>query len=84
MSRQIALVTFFVLISLVLIAATSYGVRGWLGGTHEAVGGQSRILNVQATLNQGSTGAGLENLSQPGGAHQEGGCHSDAVSSSDY
>jgi len=52
MSKPIARVAFVVLISLVLIAATSASVRGWLGGTSEAAGIQSHAVNgLQTNFN---------------------------------
>ena len=52
MSKPIVRVTFFVLISLVLIAATSAGVRGWLSGTNETAGVQSHSVDgLQTNLN---------------------------------
>jgi hypothetical protein len=84
MSRPVAIarVTVFVLISLVLIAATSVGVRGWLGSTHQATGTHA-VSGLYTDFNhQRSTTAELQSLqllngtsAQPSGAHQ-GGCHS--------
>lgn len=90
MSKPIARVTFFVLVSLVLIAATSVGVRGWLAGTgdNEAAAVQSHAVGgLQTNLNHDrSTVSELESLEsletqqiQPGNSHQGGGgCESEA------
>jgi hypothetical protein len=52
MSKPIARVAFFLLISLVLIAATSASVRGWLGSSSETAGVQSHVVNgLQTNLN---------------------------------
>lgn len=87
MSKPIARVTFFVLISLVLIAATSASVRGWLGGsTSEAAGVQAHSVNgLQTNFNHDrSTVSELDalqlqvdsqSLDQPGKGH---GCESEA------
>ena len=86
MSKPIARITFVVLISLVLIAATSASVRGWLGGTSEATGAQAHIVNgLQTNFNHDrSTIPELESLQmqtdnqsldQPGKGH---GCESEA------
>ncbi len=85
MSKPIVRVTIFVLISLVLIAATSVGVRGWLGSsssTYQATGTHV-VSGLYTNFNhQRSTSAELQSLqlqngpsAQPAGAHQ-GGCHS--------
>ena len=82
MSKPIVRVTVFVLISLVLIAATSVGVRGWLGSTHQATGTHV-VSGLYTNFNhQRSTSAELQSFqlqsgtsAQPAGAHQ-GGCHS--------
>lgn len=83
MSKPIVRVTFFVLISLVLIAATSVSVRGWLGGTKEAAGVQVHTVDgLQTNLNHDrSTISELESLQsdaqpldQPG---KSGGCESE-------
>jgi hypothetical protein len=76
MSKPIARVTLFVLISLALIAATSFSVRGWLsGGTSESVGVQAHTVDgLQTNLNHDrSTVPEVESLqsqneaqSQPG------------------
>jgi hypothetical protein len=88
MSRPIIRVAVFVLISLVLIAATFVSVRGSLASTSAA----SRTASVQAHMvnglltnlnHQRSTSSelqGVQTQSQPGAAHQ-GGCHSDAQNS---
>ena len=86
MSKPIARITFFVLISLVLIAATSASVRGWLGGASEVTGAQAHVVNgLQTNFNHDrSTVAELDalqmqadsqSLDQPGKGH---GCESDA------
>ena len=84
MSKPIVRVTFFVLISLALIAATSVSVRGWLGGTREAAGVQVHTVDgLQTNLNHDrSTTSELESvqsdaqplLDQPGKGH---GCESE-------
>jgi hypothetical protein len=52
MSKPIARVAFFLLISLVLIAATSASVRGWLGSSSEVAGVQSHVVSgLQTNLN---------------------------------
>lgn len=54
MSKPVARVAFFVLISLVLIAATSASVRGWLGGTNanEVSGAQAHVVSgLQTNFN---------------------------------
>jgi hypothetical protein len=52
MSKPVARVAFFVLISLVLVAATSASVRGWLGGASGTAGVQSHIVSgLQTNLN---------------------------------
>jgi hypothetical protein len=90
MSKPIVRVTFFVLISLVLIAATSVSVRGWLDGTNEAAGVQSHAVGgLQTNLNHDrSTVSELESLqtqTQPGKGHEGGGCNSESqTSSNDY
>ncbi|HSL46187.1 MAG TPA: hypothetical protein VK897_22320 [Anaerolineales bacterium] len=70
MSRPIARVTIFVLISLVLIAATSASVRGWLGGSSEVTGAQAHIVSgLKTNLNHDrSTVAELESLQMQGGS----------------
>ena len=87
MSKPIARVTLFVLISLVLIAATSFSVRGWLsGGTTEAAGVQAHTVDgLQTNLNHDrSTVTELESLqnetlTQPGKGHEGGGgCNSES------
>jgi hypothetical protein len=86
MSKPIARVTVFVLISLVLIAATSFSVRGWLSGANESAGVQAHTVDgLQTNLNHDrSTLSELESLqlqsdaqSQPdkGTGH---GCESEA------
>jgi hypothetical protein len=84
MSKPIARVAVFLLISLVLIAATSASVRGWLGGTSEQASVQAHVVNglqtdlnhyrsspaeVQSLLQQTDS----QSLNQPKGH----GCHSD-------
>jgi hypothetical protein len=91
MSKPIARLAVFVLISLVLIAATSASVRGLLGGASEseAAGVQSHTVSgLQTNLNHDrSTVSELESLqtqkdalSQPGAGH---GCESEARTSPD-
>ena len=85
MSKPIVRVTVFVLISLVLIAATSVGVRGWLSSAHQATG-THLVSGMYTNFNhQRSTSAELQNgpSAQPSGAHQ-GGCHSNSPNSSQY
>jgi hypothetical protein len=85
MSKPIVRVTIFVLISLVLIAATSVGVRGWLGSRTYQATGNHVVSGLYTNFNhQRSTSAELQSLqlqsgpsAQPAGAHQ-GGCHSNS------
>ena len=52
MSKPIARVLLFVLISLALIAATSFSVRGWLGGKTEVSGAQAHLVSgLQTNFN---------------------------------
>lgn len=52
MSKPIARVAFFVLVSLVLIAATSASVRGWFASSNEVAGVQSHAVSgLQTNLN---------------------------------
>jgi hypothetical protein len=52
MSKPITRVAFFVLVSLLLIAATSASVRGWLGGTRDVASVQSHVVSgLQTNLN---------------------------------
>ena len=86
MSKPIARVAFFVFISLVLIAATSASVRGWLGSSSEVAGVQSHVVSgLQTNLNHDrSTVTELQSLQlqmdsqslqqQPGKGH---GCESE-------
>ena len=86
MSKPIARVAFFLLISLVLIAATSASVRGWLGGARDVAGVQSHVVSgLQTNLNHDrSTVSELQTLQlqmnsqslqqQPGKGH---GCESE-------
>jgi hypothetical protein len=64
MSKPIARFAFFVLISLVLIAATSASVRGWLGGTSNSAHVQAHVVNgLQTNLNHDrSTVSELQSL----------------------
>lgn len=93
MSKPIARFAFFVLISLVLIAATSAGVRGWLGGTsqHAASVQSHAVSGLQTNLNHDrATAAELQSLQisaqpqiQPDRGH--GGCQSEGKNTSnDY
>ena len=89
MSKPIARVTVFVLLSLVLIAATSVGVRGWLGGASQTIGVHA-VSGLQTDFNhQRSTASEVESLQtqqlqelqefQPGKSHQGGGgCQSES------
>ncbi|MBN2118611.1 MAG: hypothetical protein JW730_18705 [Anaerolineales bacterium] len=90
MSKPIALVTVFVLISFVLIAATSVSVRGWLGGASQTVGVHA-VNGLQTDFNhQRSTASEVESLQaqqqlqefqqiQPGKSQQGGGgCRSES------
>ncbi len=91
MSKPIARVAFFVLISLVLIAATSVSVRGWLGDTNRAAGVQVHAVDGLLTnLNHDrssvselqSLPSDAQSLEQPGKGH---GCESESqTSSNDY
>lgn len=86
MSKPITRVAFFVLVSVVLIAATSASVRGWLGGATQAAGVQSHVVSgLQTNLNHDrSTVTELQTLQsqmdsqslqqQPGKGH---GCESE-------
>jgi hypothetical protein len=85
MSKPIARVAFFVLVSLVLIAATSASVRGWLGSSSDAASVQSHsVSGLQTNLNHDrSTVSELQtlqlqmdsqSLQQPGKGH---GCESE-------
>jgi hypothetical protein len=52
MSKPMVRLAFFVLVSLVLIAATSASVRGWLGSTSEAASVRSHTVSgLQTNLN---------------------------------
>jgi hypothetical protein len=66
MSKPSARIAFFVVVSLVLIAATSASVRGWLGGTSESAsaGIQAHTVNgLQTNLNHDrSTVSELDSL----------------------
>jgi hypothetical protein len=94
MSKPAARVTLFILISLVLIAATSASVRGLWGGTSEVSGVQAHMVSgLQTNFNHDrSTISELESqqlqgagpsMDQPGkGGH---GCESEAqVNPNDY
>ena len=90
MSKPIAKVAVFVLISLVLIAATSVGVRSWLdrpGTTANAQIQAHAVGGIQTNFNHvRSTSSELESLqtqAQPATGHQ-GGCHSSGQSSTQY
>ncbi|HEX2993683.1 MAG TPA: hypothetical protein VHP14_02600 [Anaerolineales bacterium] len=88
MSKPIARVTVFVLISLALIAATSVGVRGWLNGADRQATGAHTVGGLQTDFNhQRSTVAELESrqlYNQPSGVPQQsGGCHSEGQFSPD-
>jgi hypothetical protein len=85
MSKPIARVAIFVLLSLLLIAATSVGVRGWLGGARETAHVQAHLVSgIHTNFNhQRSTASELESLqlqsgsySQPSSSPHQGGCHS--------
>jgi hypothetical protein len=92
MSKPIVRVTVFVLISLVLIAATSVSVRGWLSGTGESEAAiQSHSVDgLQTNLNHDRSSvseleslqmqSGDQSLDQPGKGH---GCESEAQSNPD-
>lgn len=87
MSKPVARITLFVLISLVLVAATSASVRGWLGGASEqASGAQAHIVSGLKTnfnhdrssvaeLESLQTQAGSQSFDRPGQGH---GCESEA------
>lgn len=87
MSKPIARVAFFVLISLVLIAATSVSVRGWLDNTSQAAGVQIHAVDgLQTNLNHDrSTVAELESLKNStfSESGHEGGCRSESQTSPD-
>jgi hypothetical protein len=69
MSKPVARVAVFVLISLVLIASTSASVRGWLGGASEASGVQAHVVSgMQTNFNHDrSTVSELDSLQLPSG-----------------
>jgi hypothetical protein len=88
MSKPIARVTFFVLISLVLIAATSVGLRGLLADTSasaaesdaaavqsHSVGGLQTNLNHDRSSVTELESQQLQSQDQPGTGH---GCESEA------
>lgn len=85
MSKPIVRVTVFVLISLVLIAATSVGIRGWLGSPHQATGVHAAVSGLYTDFNhQRSTVSELESYQSQSGStqslsdpHQGGGCQSE-------
>ena len=85
MSKPIARVTVFVLISLVLIAATSVSVRGLLGSADQQITGVHTVSGLQTDFNhQRSTSAELQSLQmqsgasgQPSSSSHPGGCNSD-------
>jgi hypothetical protein len=87
MSKPIARVAFFLLISLVLIAATSASVRGWLGNTTDAASVQAHVVSgLQTNLNHDrSTVSELQSLQLSGdlysnpvdSSRKDGGCHSE-------
>jgi hypothetical protein len=91
MSRPIARVAFFVLISLVLIAATSASVRGWLGGVSEAEAASVQshtVSGLQTNLNHDrSTASELQSLQTQNDALKQNGmghgCESEARTSPD-
>jgi hypothetical protein len=64
MSKPITRIAFFVLVSLLLIAATSASVRGWLGSSSETAGVQSHVVSgLQTNLNHDrSTVSDLQTL----------------------
>lgn len=86
MSKPMVRLAFFVLISLVVIAATSASVRGWLGSSSEVAAVQSHTVSgLQTNLNHDrSTVSELQTLQfqmesqplqkQPGSGH---GCESE-------
>ncbi len=83
MSKPIAKVVVFVLISLALIAATSVGVRSWLDRPGATASAQAHVVGNLSS----STASQLQSFqqqSQSGAVHQ-GGCHSSGqVSPQDY
>ena len=87
MSKPIARVTVFVLISLALIAATSVSVRGWLDGANRQSIGAHTVSGLQTDFNhQRSTVAELETrqmYNQPSGGEKQGGCQSEGQVSPD-
>jgi hypothetical protein len=70
MSKPVVRVAFFALISLVLIAATTFGVQGWLGGKSNLSGAQVHIVSgLQTNLNHDRSTVGeLESLQMQGGS----------------
>ncbi len=85
MSKPVVRVAVFVLLSLVLIAATSVGVRGWLSSEKGTASVQSHAVNgIYTNFNhQRSTVSELQSLqtqsgsySQPANTPHQGGCHS--------
>ncbi len=85
MSKPIARVAVFVLLSLVLIAATSAGVRGLLSNEKGTASVQSHAVSgIYTNFNhQRSTVSELQSLqiqngsySQPANTTHQGGCHS--------
>jgi hypothetical protein len=87
MSKPIARVAFFLLISLTLIAATYMTVQGaWL--KTEANSAQAHVVNgLQTNLNHDRLSSAelqslqmqVDNYAQPGkSSHENGGCHSES------
>jgi hypothetical protein len=87
MSKPITRVAFFVLVSLVVIAATSASVRGRLGSSSEVAGVQSHVVTgLQTNLNHDRSSASeIEALQLQGdyytnpvdSSRKDGGCHSE-------
>ena len=91
MSKPVARIALFVLVSLVLIAATSVSVRGLLGGTDQVSGAQAHMVGgLKTNFNHDRSTVGeLERLQlqadnssyyQPGHGH---GCRDEGMVSPD-
>jgi hypothetical protein len=89
MSKPIARVALFLVISLTLIAATYMTVQGsWLKTDTNAASVQAQshsVSGLQTNLNHDRLSSAevqslqMNNYAQPeGGSHQNGGCHSDS------
>jgi hypothetical protein len=84
---MIARVTVLALISLALIAATSFSVRGWLDGANRQAIGAHTVSGLQTNFNhQRSTVQELETRQmyiQPSSGEKQGGCYSEGQVSPD-